>query len=163
MNLHIICFTGYEAGNCSYLDVRLTFRSADSSGLVEICNDEGVWSIACSSAFEEDEKAVACRQLGFNAPIYFADLESIVIPHTETKPTFSENLNCGNEETSLVQCLFFGGRRRKRGLNDISPIGETTCNQASVKCGGNCSSYNVIYKEYDLNLYRLYYYNCSSS
>ena len=113
---------------------------------MEICNDEGVWSIACSSAFEEDEKAVACRQLGFNAPTYFADLESIVIPHTETKPTFSKNLNCGSEETSLVQCLFFEGRRRKRGL--ISPIGKTACNQASVKCGGNCSSYcNVIYKE----------------
>ena len=124
-------YTEYETenSNCSYLDVRLTFRSANSSGLVEICNDEGVWSIACRETLDEDEKAVLCRQLGFSTPTN-SFREFIPSQLSETRPKFKENLICSSEEKSLVECQFHQAREGR----EVS----TTCNyQAGVYCGGD--------------------------
>ena len=145
---HWLIHAGFERHGCSNLDVRLTFRSARSSGLVEICN-ENTWSIACSSAFKENETQVICRQLGFNANFtnYFTEIvASNIESDMETSdvrdvviPRFNKFADCSGSEKTLAECQTIQGQdsdlHNRRGLNDNLDL--SCIHQAAVQCGGN--------------------------
>ena len=122
--------TEYSETNCSYLDVRLTFRTAASSGLVEVCNENHTWSIACSDVISEDEVGVICRQLGFNGLFVNQFTKRII---TDDKPRFSELAReCIGNETTLLDC------REWQELGDEArDILDPPCDvQSGVLCGG---------------------------
>lgn len=126
--------TGYETDDCSYLDVRLTFRTAISSGLVEICNEERNWSIACSNAFSENEATIICRQLDFNHRYINSFTDSVPLILNEQKPRTGEVPRCKGIETSLAECQFSNQARKRRGVENTEP---NACNfQAGLQCGG---------------------------
>ena len=128
--------TEYETATCSHLDVRLTFRNASSSGLVEICNKEGMWSIVTTSILSNNEKTVICRQLGFmNIFDSNSFTERISECLSDQREKFDEFLRCNGDEDSLDECLPLIDLRKKRGLVDV----ETSLSnlQVGLRCGGN--------------------------
>lgn len=126
--------TEYETANCSYLDVRLTFRNAISSGLVEICNMEGMWSIATTNMLNTNEKTVICRQLGF---MNFFDSNSFTERISEhlsnQREKFDEFLHCNGNENSLDECPLID-LRKKRGLVTVDTSLSNL--QVGLTCGG---------------------------
>ena len=146
---YILCyyyFAAYPHQPCTHLSARLTFRSADSTGLVEVCN-RNIWSVACADAFGINEARVICRQLGFNSTyVNYTQLQHVQIINSieiqgelvpvDLVPIFDEFVGCLGNEASLAECQ---GRiltvtRRKRGLSlEVQP----TCQyRAGVQCGG---------------------------
>ena len=131
----------YNEANCSYLDVRLTFRNAASSGLVEVCNQNNTWSIACLNAISEDEVGVICRQLGFNGIVINEFTKRLLV---DEKPRFSEfNRECIGNETTLLDCrerqeLLLPRNRRGLSLGgELGRIVDPPCDvQTGVLCGG---------------------------
>ena len=126
--------TEYSETNCSYLDVRLTFRLSASSGLVEICNENNTWSVACSNVISEDEVGVVCRQLGFNGLVTNQFTTRLL---GDEKPRISEfTRECIGNETTLLDCIEQQELllpRERRGLF----LGGSTCDfQAGILCGG---------------------------
>lgn len=123
------------------MDVRLTFRNAASTGLVEICNENNTWSIACSNVISEDEVGVVCRQLGFNGLVVNQFTKRIT---RDEKPRFSEfTRECIGNETTLLDCeeqqeLMLS--RNRSGLSpggEIGSISDPPCDaQIGVLCGG---------------------------
>lgn len=114
----------HENGSCLHLKTRLVFRTAPSSGIVEICNEEGTWSIACSELIDEDEANVICRQLGYTSGItsYFARNVSLL----NARQKFTGQLKCSGNEASLHNCV-------TSPTNDSVPL----CNaQVYLQCGG---------------------------
>jgi hypothetical protein len=116
----------YIETNCSYLDVRLTFRTAASSGLVEVCNENNTWSIACSNTISEDEIGVICRQLGFNGADVNQFTKRLI---RDEKPRLSEfTRECIGNETTLLDC---------RDGGEVRSVSDPPCDvQAGVLCGG---------------------------
>ena len=125
-----------RGSSCSHLDARLVFRTADSSGLVEICNEEGNWSISCTDIIGVNEAKVICRQLGFTPG--FTNYLSVRVSQTDERPMFfGTSLSCSGNETSLSGCLAspsptpgipVGGRRKRRSSFCFS--------QVRLRCGG---------------------------
>ena len=111
------------------MDVRLTFRTAASSGLVEVCNENHTWSIACSNVISEDEVGIICRQLGFNGLFVNQFTKRII---TDDKPRFSEFAReCIGNETTLLDC------REWQELGDEDILDPPCDVQSGVLCGGN--------------------------
>ena len=142
--------TEYSETNCSYLDVRLTFRLSASSGLVEICNKNNTWSVACSNVISEDEVGVVCRQLGFNPGLVTNQFTKRLL--RDEKPRFSEfTRECIGNETILTDCRERQESqlpRKRRGSPDEvgSSSDPPSCEfQAGVLCGGTCSLSRSLY------------------
>ena len=134
--------------NCSYLDVRLTLRSATSSGLVEICNEDGNWSVACSNVIDEDEASIICRQVGFNSGFTKQFTERIL--DEDERPRINEIPACIGDEISLLECKNRSSTqsegRKRRGVN-IGTERNNTCDlQAGLLCGGINLAENVTTK-----------------
>lgn len=143
----------YPSSGCKYLDARLTFRRATSNGLLEICDKEEQWSVACAdNQISQGTLTVICNQLGYE-PLS----RSLRIPATpvlingrpfNSIPT-TEGLACRGSEANLAACIPKSPvepstttpvpGRRKRGSTMIRPIGEesTGCRLLSeIQCGG---------------------------
>ena len=125
-----------HGSSCSHLDARLVFRTANSSGLVEICNEEGNWSISCTNIIGENEANVICRQLGFIQG--FTNYFRVGVSQTDERPMFfGTSLSCSGNETSLSDCLASPSPtpgipmegRRKRGISSCFL-------QVRLWCGG---------------------------
>ena len=99
--------------SCTYLDTRLTFRSAESTGILEVCNELGQWSRVCADgSISINDTSVACNQLGFD-PSFPPNID--IVPLT-TNPAlsdggqpvsfrFAENsLGCQGSEQNLMSC-----------------------------------------------------------
>ena len=99
--------------SCTYLDTRLTFRSANSTGILEVCNELGQWSRVCADgSISISDVSVACNQLGFDP----SPLPNIDIVRLSLNPAlsnggqlvsfrFSENsLGCQGSEQNLMSC-----------------------------------------------------------
>ena len=80
------------------------------------------WGTICDDGFDARDAAVACRQLGLGRPLRFwhgadatdDDDDSIptrASPRSPSAPIWMENLQCGGEEASLVECGFSGWGR----------------------------------------------------
>ena len=110
------------------MDVRLTFRSAASSGLLEICDENENWSSACSSVVNENNAAVICRQLGFSSRNYYIGSAALIV--TDQRPIKDELPSCQGREESLQDCLFSITPRTKRLASEICRF------QAELRCGG---------------------------
>ena len=102
---------------------------APSSGIVEICNEEGTWSIACAESTDEGEANVICRQLGYMSGItnYFTQSVSLL----DTRQKFTGQLNCSGNEASLHNCV------TSPTMIPIVRRSVPLCNaQAYLQCGG---------------------------
>ena len=105
----VICthahFTVSPSDNCAYLDARLTFRSAESTGLVEICNEQGQWSVACAdNGIPPSAAKVICTQLGFDGN--FANLSTVPLSSLNVgRPLTFSNLECSGNESTLTTCV----------------------------------------------------------
>ena len=141
--------TEYPPRGCSYLDARLSFRRANSTGYLEICSEEGQWGLACTNdvGISRDTAIVICRQLGFNSSVVRSFRISVTeLPMSgESQFTFaltSGSFSCRGNETNLMTCQqsdVLGGRKR-RGI-DIRP---SVCRTfTEIQCGGEqAHSYN---------------------
>ncbi len=137
--------------SCIYLDTRLTFRSADSTGVLEVCNELGQWSTVCADGgLSISDALVACNQLGFD-PNFPPNMENVPLnpaPSNGGQPVsfiFAGNgLGCRGNEQNLTSCPGASGMpteppplpiRRKR----VAPIGEPlACGSVSrIGCSGN--------------------------
>ena len=79
----------YPTTGCSPFDARLIYRRAESTGILEVCNQLGQWSIVCADgSVLPDGAMVACTQLGYMDAIR---------PYINTEP-FNPNLNDGSRE-----------------------------------------------------------------
>lgn len=140
----------FSSSGCTYLDVRLTFRSADSSGILEVCNQRRQWSIACAdNQVSQSIAMVACNQLGYNSNFVRSTRiasTSASIVNNGRPSIFLENINglaCTGNETSLANCLNAVpvepsppplGRRKRIADDDESPL---VCNLVTrLQCGG---------------------------
>ena len=136
--------TDYPASGCEFLDARLTFRRAQSTGLLEICNQRGQWSVVCgnNALIPENNIMVVCSQLGFDPNF----VRSVSIPSTSVlnvnRPTsFSviSNSLCGGNESNLTACLrIIEVPSSNPGFNKrLAPISDfLTCSSLEVQCGG---------------------------
>ena len=99
--------------SCTYLDTRLTFRSADSTGILEVCDELGQWSRVCADgSILISDAFVACNQLGFD-PSFPPNID--IVPLT-TNPALSDggqpvsfrfvenSLGCLGTEQNLTSC-----------------------------------------------------------
>ena len=51
----------------------LQIFSGNNSGMLEFRSHNNTWGYVCSSGFNDDAAAVACRQLGYNDGYYSSD------------------------------------------------------------------------------------------
>ena len=113
IHVHIYAHTRHtdRPSSCTYLDTRLTFRSADSTGILEVCDELGQWSTVCADggvAF--GDASVACNQLGFDSS-FPANVGSIPVNPaviSGSQPVsfiFAGNgLGCQGTEPNLTSC-----------------------------------------------------------
>ena len=118
----------------SNLDVRLTFRTTTSSGLVEICNELGNWSIVCSNKIREVEPIVICKQLGFSTQLTNYFTESVPLTLSNHRSRLNEVPKCNGSESSLHECQSSDQFRARRGL--VSEGSNTCDSQVGLQCGG---------------------------
>ena len=99
--------------SCTYLNTRLTFRSADSTGILEVCDELGQWSRVCADGgISIGDAIVACNQLGFD-PGFPPNMDSVPL---NTNPALSDGsqpvsfrfagngLGCQGTEQNLMSC-----------------------------------------------------------
>ena len=140
--------TDFPASGCNYLDARLTFRSAESTGLLEICNEEGQWSVACGSSLIPLENVmVICNQLGFDPNFIRVDTfqsNPVLRPITFA----ASNLVCGGNESNLTSCLLTEPQDPNPGFQKrlAEPL---TCSSLEIQCGGK----QLLDKEMVLNCF----------
>ena len=119
------------AGDCKYLDARLTFRRVNSTGHLEICNEVGQWSVVCgSSQISEENARVVCNQLGFDPNFVLSN----------SLPQSTLVLNVGRPVTSVISALECTGNELNLTAcpqTDVSvePAPEP-CSSLEIQCGG---------------------------
>ena len=108
---HTYILTDRPSSSCTFLDTRLTFRSADSTGFMEVCDELGQWSTVCGDGLAPGNAFTACNQLGFD-PTFPPNLNIIPLNppvNDGSQPTsllFSETgLRCLGTEQNLTSCL----------------------------------------------------------
>ena len=97
--------------SCTYLDTRLTFRSADSTGILEVCDELGQWSTVCADGgVALGDAFVACNQLGFDSS-FPPNVDSIPINPaviSGNQPVsfvlVGNGLGCQGTERNLTSC-----------------------------------------------------------
>ena len=143
--------TEYSPRGCSYLDARLSFRRANSTGYLEICDEEGQWGLACAIANDiisrdTEMTMVICRQLGFNSSVVRSvSISAQELPTTEERQfTFaltSGGLSCRGNETNLTSCSQqsdepLAGGRKKRVIDDSTERPSVCSSFTEIQCGG---------------------------
>ena len=116
MHIHMLIHTYIHVhtdrpSSCTYLDTRLTFRSADSTGILEVCNEQGQWSVVCAdSSIASGDSRVACNQLGFD-PNLSPNVNRVPINPavSDANQPFSfifrgNGLSCFGMEQNLTSC-----------------------------------------------------------
>ena len=146
--LHSSCFvslypTDFRVDGCTYLDVRLTFRRAESTGLLEICSEGGRWSVVCGSApMPQNNIMVACNQLGFDPNFARSFNLNLTSPLSIGRPVSStiSDLMCRGNESALTGCPKLQPIKTpdktsftKRLAEDEDP---PTCSLLEIQCGG---------------------------
>ena len=140
--------TAYPSEGCSYLDARLSFRRANSTGYLEICDEEGLWSFVCADNTTSTTTAmVVCRQLGFD-PTLVRSVRALtsVLPQTSEERLFSFDLtsngfSCSGNEMNLTSCLVEQETdnvdRKRRNLLQDAVESPSVCNSLTeIQCGG---------------------------
>ena len=141
--------TAYPSEGCSYLDVRLSFRRANSTGYLEICDEEGQWSFVCADNTTSTTTAmVVCRQLGFD-PTLVRSVSALtsVLPQTSEERLFSFDLtsngfSCSGNEINLTSCLVeretdnVEGRKRRNLLHNADESLSGCNSLTEIQCGG---------------------------
>ena len=137
MKLTLI-FTDFPASGCNYLDARLTFRRATSTGHLEICDEVGQWSVVCgNSQISVDNVRVICNQLGFDPNFVqsnnLPDSTSVLNIGRPITPVILA-LECTGSESSLTTCP----------QNDITgePLAKL-CSSLEIQCGGKFQNVNL--------------------
>ena len=159
----IIPLTEYPPRGCSYLDARLSFRGANSTGFLEMGDEEGQWGRASTNDAENcqqdqrelglttnddvisrDTVMVICRQLGFNSSVVQSFSISVISLSTIIGDTFtliSVGLSCSGNETNLTSCQHVQSDvppnedRKRRGIR--VPVQPSVCNTLTeIQCGG---------------------------
>ena len=135
--------TDFPASDCNYLDARLTFRRAKSTGHLEICNREGQWSVVCgSSLISVDNVRVICNQLGFDPNFVISNnLPQSTSVLNIGRPIINviSGLGCRGNESNLTACprikvpSSVPGTFQKRLAAEPVPI---TCSSLEIQCGG---------------------------
>ena len=143
MIIYMCTHTANRSDNCTYLDARLTFRSAESTGLVEICNEQGQWSVVCADNGVPPTTAnVICNQLSFDRN--FVNPSQVPLLNVGRPLTFTlaSNLLCNGNESTLTSCFSepiqlpssSPGRQKRRIAPEELP---SICGfQAQIQCGG---------------------------
>ena len=141
--IDIIKLTDSPISDCNYLNARLTFRRANSTGQLEICNREGQWSVVCgSSLIPVNNLRVICSQLGFDPGF----VQSNNLPQSTSvlnigRPITSiiSGLACRGNESDLTACprievpSNISGNFSKRQAVEPLPV---TCSSLEIQCGG---------------------------
>ena len=68
MHIYSIGFYLLFTDDCTEGAIRLAGRSTPTSGRVEVCVGR-VWGTVTDDLWDNRDAVVACRQLGFNAPV----------------------------------------------------------------------------------------------
>ena len=134
--------TDFPASGCNHLDSRLTFRRANSTGHLEICNEVGQWSVVCgNSQISVNNIRVICNQLGFDPNF----VRSNNLPQSTAvlnvgRPTISTQLIlCRGNESNLTACPqlipdnFPGSPGKRQAVEPILPV---ACGSLEIQCGG---------------------------
>ena len=136
------------------MDARLVYRSAESTGILEVCNELGEWSIVCADVgVSPDGAGVACSQLGYGdlslAPYISVEQFNRDL-NDGSRPTnflLSETgLFCFGNESHLSECQVPPqeptptppGVRRKRIVEPLPPQCGTV---ARIGCNCECFTY----------------------
>ena len=133
---NLFTFTDFPATGCNFLDARLTFRRANSTGHLEICNEVGQWSVVCgSSQISVDNVRVICNQLGFDPDFVRSNNlpQSTSVLNVDRPITLilSAQISCSGNESDLIDCDILDSVPGKRQA--ILPV---TCSSLELQCGG---------------------------
>lgn len=146
-----LLLTDYPPSGCSYLDARLTFRSAESAGILEICNERGQWSVACADnpLSSLSSITVVCNQLQLGFVRSFVRyLRVPTMPVLTGGRPFTnvlESLACTERESNLTTCprepVEPSPGRRKRITDGLPSV----CRQLTqISCGGEHVAFHII-------------------
>ena len=136
-------FTDFPATGCNFLDARLTFRRANSTGHLEICNEFGQWSVVCgSSQISVNNVRVICNQLGFDPNFVRSNNlpQSTSVLNVGRPITFilSAQIFCSGNESDLTDCDILdslpGSPGKRQAIEPISPVAQ--CSSLELQCGG---------------------------
>lgn len=117
----VVC-GGAQPGACAEGAVRLVDGLGPTSGRVEICHT-GTWGTVCDDAWDDNDAAVVCRQLGLN-PVG-ARAISFSFYGEGVGQIWLDQVGCGGGEATLAVCAHDGW-----GNHDC-----THPEDASVECG----------------------------
>lgn len=139
MDIVTSLITGTSLRNCVSLAPRLVFRQADSTGYLEVCNDQLVWSLACAdNNITHATIMVACSQLGFDRnfvqsfPARASTVPYVVDGRPFTSVLTSRDINCRGDESRLQNC-----QTPSRLKRIAEPDEEPQCSSVLyVQCGG---------------------------
>ena len=135
----IVYFTDFPATGCNYLDARLTFRRATSTGHLEICNEVGQWSVVCgNSQISVDNVRVICNQLGFDPNFVRSNnlpqSTSVLNLGRPITSILSAQIFCSGNESNLIDCDILDSLPGSPGKRQaILPV---TCSSLELQCGG---------------------------
>ena len=96
----------------------------DFSGRIEVYYS-GEWGTVCDDSFDYEDAQVACRNLGFGAPISYDDNSG----GAGSGRIWLDNLACSGSELSLGQCSHRGWGSHNCGHSEDVSI---TCREGTL-------------------------------
>lgn len=140
----------YPPNGCKYLDVRLTFRSAESAGILEICNEQRQWSVACADnpLSRLSTITVVCSQLqvGFVRGFvqYFRVPSTPILTGGRPFTNILQSLACTERESNLTTCP--PGEPVEPRTKRITDGLPSVCSQLTqIRCGGEHMAFHIMY------------------
>ncbi|XP_033636449.1 tyrosine-protein kinase receptor Tie-1-like isoform X3 [Asterias rubens] len=121
------CFHSEDASvTCADTDVRLVGGSAPSEGRVEVFHN-GQWGTVCDDSWDITDANVVCRQLGFSGATTAWQSAHF---GQGTGQILMDNVNCGEFEGRLQDCIFDGWGVNNCGHQEDASV---TCKPADTQ------------------------------
>ncbi|XP_019634114.1 PREDICTED: uncharacterized protein LOC109477328 [Branchiostoma belcheri] len=101
------CNTGYAGDTCGTdldYEIRLMGSSNPWEGRVEIRYQNGAWGTVCDDRWDENDAAVACRQLGYQNGVYVALTSKFGAGSGGKESIFLDEVGCSGSESNLDHC-----------------------------------------------------------